>query len=211
MAVLVLVIWLTQFRPRLTSSPYTVSPSKFPTAKGADILGFLPPPLKPKLFGMRVPNAVHYVYGLKPVPEGESVPNLPYYAYLGMRSALVNLKPEKIYLCVSSSPFSSGACLPAHAVQPWLPSSPSPAVHTGTCPVPALSSPHTPADHSHYQNEPTGPWWDLIKPHLTLIKTNVPESIYGREVSHFAHKADLVRLWVLERMGGIYLDIDMYV
>lgn len=71
--------------------------------------------------------------------------------------------------------------------------------------------PHDPADRSHYKHEPTGPWWDLIKPHLTLIKTNVPETIYGREVNHFAHKADLVRLWVLERMGGIYLDIDMYV
>lgn len=65
--------------------------------------------------------------------------------------------------------------------------------------------------HSHYQYKPTGPWWDLIEPHLTLIKTNVPDKIYGRDIEHFAHKADLVRLWVLKRMGGIYLDIDMYV
>lgn len=67
------------------------------------------------------------------------------------------------------------------------------------------------ADRSHYKYKPTGPWWDLIEPHLTLIETKIPSTIYGREVSHFAHKADLVRLWVLERMGGIYLDIDMYV
>ncbi|CAK9782572.1 hypothetical protein CC85DRAFT_284055 [Cutaneotrichosporon oleaginosum] len=161
-AVAIIIIWASQFRTALYhTSPYVLPPTEFLTYKGADILGPLPPPLKPKRFGMRVPNAVHYVYGLKPVKEGEMVPALPYYAYLGMRSALVNLRPEKIYF--------------------------------------------------HYKHEPTGPWWDLIKPHLTLIKTNVPESIYGREVSHFAHKADLVRLWVLERMGGIYLDIDMYV
>jgi hypothetical protein len=58
----------------------------------------MPAPLAPKQAGMRIPNAVHYVYGLKPPEEGQTGPELPYYAYLGMRSALLNLKPEKIYL-----------------------------------------------------------------------------------------------------------------
>ncbi|BEI86792.1 hypothetical protein CcaverHIS002_0701380 [Cutaneotrichosporon cavernicola] len=152
--------WATSSNIPDIRSPSAVPPSRFPTVNGANILGKLPQPLAPKA-GMRVPNVVHYVYGLKPVRNGEQVPPLPYYAYLGMRSALVNLKPDKIYF--------------------------------------------------HYQNEPTGPWWDLIKPHLTLIKVKAPDTIYGREVNHFAHKADLVRLWVLERMGGIYLDIDMFI
>lgn len=46
---------------------------------------------------MRVPNSVHYVYGLKE-PKNGRTEELPYYAYLAMRSALLNLKPEKIYL-----------------------------------------------------------------------------------------------------------------
>ena len=47
---------------------------------------------------MVVPNSVHYVYGLKPVKEGDVPEELPYYAYLAIRSALVNIKPAKIYL-----------------------------------------------------------------------------------------------------------------
>lgn len=95
--VAVVVIWFFTLAPS-PSSPYVVRPKDFLSATDSDILGYLPPPLKPKLYGMRVPNAVHYVYGLKPVPEGETAPPLPYYAYLGMRSALLNLRPEKMYL-----------------------------------------------------------------------------------------------------------------
>jgi hypothetical protein len=47
---------------------------------------------------MLVPDAVHYVYGLKPVPEGEKGEELPYYAYLAMRSAIIHLRPSKIFL-----------------------------------------------------------------------------------------------------------------
>lgn len=47
-----------------------------------------------------VPKVVHYVYGLKPVPAGHKPDELPYYAYLAMRSALINIQPDKIYLLV---------------------------------------------------------------------------------------------------------------
>jgi hypothetical protein len=65
----------------------------------------------------RIPNVVHYVYGLKPTSAqqdsgikvdestGEFEPgqggdgeSFPYYAYLAVRSVLVNVKPEKVYL-----------------------------------------------------------------------------------------------------------------
>lgn len=59
---------------------------------------YLPAPIPPKASGMVVPNSVHYVFGLKPVKEGEKGEELPYYAYLAMRSALVNIKPAKMYL-----------------------------------------------------------------------------------------------------------------
>jgi hypothetical protein len=47
---------------------------------------------------MLVPNALHYVYGLKPIAEGALAEELPYYAYLAIRSAMINLRPAKIYL-----------------------------------------------------------------------------------------------------------------
>ncbi|EAL20418.1 hypothetical protein CNBE3390 [Cryptococcus deneoformans B-3501A] len=146
---------------KYTSSPFLVKPSDFIDPPPPDRPSYLPAPLEPKKKGMLVPDAVHYVYGLKPVPQGQHGEELPYYAYLAMRSALINLKPKAIYF--------------------------------------------------HYEHLPTGPWWDLIRPHLTLIKTQVPESIYGRPLKHFAHKADVLRLLAMKYSGGIYLDIDIYV
>lgn len=36
------------------------------------------------------------------------------------------------------------------------------------------------------------------------------DEVYGHKVSKFAHKADIIRLWAIQRAGGIYLDIDMF-
>lgn len=63
----------------------------------------------------------------------------------------------------------------------------------------------------HHQHIPRGPWFELLKPRMELIKTPVPDSIMGRPLHHFAHKSDVVRLDALRHMGGIYLDIDMFV
>lgn len=65
----------------------------------------LPPPplgLKPPIASLpdpntEIPNIVHYVYGLKPPSGGyQRGPEFPYFAYIGMRSAMTVLKPEKI-------------------------------------------------------------------------------------------------------------------
>jgi hypothetical protein len=64
---------------------------------------------------------------------------------------------------------------------------------------------------SHYEYLPIGPWWDLIQKELTLIKTVVPDQILGRELKHFAHKADVIRLLAMKYSGGVYLDIDIFV
>ncbi|KAG7528492.1 hypothetical protein FFLO_06115 [Filobasidium floriforme] len=129
----------------------------------------------------RVPNIVHYVYSLKPTPrqksqpggirvdeegyfemgQGEEGEEFPYYAYLAVRSVIVNLKPDAIYF--------------------------------------------------HHFNTPTGPWFDLLRPHLTLVPARVPTKIFGNELRHFAHRSDIIRLDALLHMGGIYLDIDTYV
>jgi hypothetical protein len=99
-----MVYFLNPLRPTTTkytlaSTPFLVSPSDFlPPPEPRTRPDYLPPPVAPKIKGMIVPNAVHYVYGLKPVREGEVGEELPYYAYLAIRSALINLKPEKIFL-----------------------------------------------------------------------------------------------------------------
>jgi hypothetical protein len=64
---------------------------------------------------------------------------------------------------------------------------------------------------SHYQHLPTGPWWKLLEPKLTLVKTVVPDAIFGKQLDHFAHKADVIRLLAMKHSGGVYLDIDIFV
>ncbi|CAD6581388.1 MAG: hypothetical protein TREMPRED_002999 [Tremellales sp. Tagirdzhanova-0007] len=158
-------LFVPQVHPRLpgrTRSSFLIDESLFlPPPPPPTRPGYLPEPIPPKKTGMVVPDALHYVYGFKPVKEGEKADALPYYAYLAIRSAILHLKPAKIYF--------------------------------------------------HYQHLPTGPWWDVLAPRLTLIKTVVPESYLGRQISHFAHQADVLRLLAMKHSGGIYLDIDMFV
>lgn len=131
----------------------------------------------------KIPNIVHYVYGLKQ-SKGDSIEEFPYYAYLGMRSALISLRPEKIMF--------------------------------------------------HCINEPQGYWWDQVKNWEGWIdetdrssdepngrRKGLVEVVPARQfdtvgkskrpVENYAHKADILRLEVLLKYGGIYLDIDMFV
>ncbi len=59
--------------------------------------------------------------------------------------------------------------------------------------------------------EPEGPWWDLTRPLVDVVKIKAPRSIFGNAVEHPAHRADVVRLQALIREGGIYLDTDVLV
>ena len=60
----------------------------------------------------------------------------------------------------------------------------------------------------HYEYEPSGKWWELAKPLLNLNHITAPERILGNELTHVAHRADVVRLRALKETGGIYLDLD---
>ncbi len=60
----------------------------------------------------------------------------------------------------------------------------------------------------HYEFEPSGEWWELARPLLRLNKINAPERILGNELTHVAHRADVVRLRMLKEFGGVYLDLD---
>jgi mannosyltransferase OCH1-like enzyme len=61
----------------------------------------------------------------------------------------------------------------------------------------------------HYHYLPTGEWFDLIRPLLTLRQVDIPTKIFGNRVDHYAHRADVVRLEALKEFGGIYLDLDV--
>lgn len=60
----------------------------------------------------------------------------------------------------------------------------------------------------HYQYEPSGEYWDMIRGQMTLNKVEAPSEIHGNKLFHVAHKADIIRLQALYKTGGIYLDVD---
>ncbi len=77
------------------------------------------------------------------------------------------------------------------------------------------------AIHFHYRNEPHGPYWDRIKPHLTLHKvtgsmlldsaryqSNAEGRFIVAQGLNYAHEADVLRLEILRDAGGCYADMD---
>jgi hypothetical protein len=72
----------------------------------------------------------------------------------------------------------------------------------------ALEINHPERIYVHYLHESRGPWWDLAKELALLHRVEPPTSIFGRPLWHYAHQCDVLRLLLLRRYGGIYLDID---
>jgi len=68
---------------------------------------------------------------------------------------------------------------------------------------------HPDAIKFYYKYEPQGEWWEKSKPYLTMIKVEPPKEIFGNPLLHFAHQADVLRLEILIKEGGIYLDMDV--
>lgn len=67
----------------------------------------------------------------------------------------------------------------------------------------------------HYNREPRGRYWDLIKPHVRTARVEPVPVVAGfrypdRGVSRYryAHHSDFRRLEILDREGGVYADID---
>lgn len=61
----------------------------------------------------------------------------------------------------------------------------------------------------HYHYMPVGKYFERARPMLTMNKVDLVERVFDRPVSHYAHRADVVRLQVLEQYGGIYMDLDV--
>lgn len=57
--------------------------------------------------------------------------------------------------------------------------------------------------------EPTGEWWEKIKPMVNIEWYQPKTEIAGVPIPHPAHQADVARLEILLQKGGIYLDIDV--
>lgn len=56
-------------------------------------------------------------------------------------------------------------------------------------------------------------YWHLVKdiPGVSLMNVERPNAIYGLTFSYIQHAADVLRLRVLKKYGGIYLDGDSYI
>lgn len=63
----------------------------------------------------------------------------------------------------------------------------------------------------HYEYEPSGPWWEITRPLVSLNKIQAPRFIFGNPIEKVAHRADVLRLEMLLKYGGIYLDADVLV
>ncbi len=58
------------------------------------------------------------------------------------------------------------------------------------------------------EHEPEGKHWAWIKPRVQLVKIPHFDWFGVAKIIHYAHKADIVRLFALYHVGGLYLDCD---
>ena len=63
----------------------------------------------------------------------------------------------------------------------------------------------------HYHHKPRGQWWPHARKLVRLHRVRLVRSIFGHPLRHAAHRADILRLQLLIRHGGIYLDLDVIV
>jgi len=62
----------------------------------------------------------------------------------------------------------------------------------------------------HSPVSPSGYWWERSKPFLKLTPIHqLPSHIGGKPIGLVAHAADLIRLELLDKYGGVYMDLDV--
>jgi hypothetical protein len=52
-------------------------------------------------------------------------------------------------------------------------------------------------------------WWDRVKKYARIVLVTVPQIMNNNIVPYFQHKADIMRLYILHEIGGIYMDLDI--
>lgn len=61
----------------------------------------------------------------------------------------------------------------------------------------------------HCKHQPKdNEYWEKSKKYFEIVPHEIPKIIYGNPISKYAHAADIIRLYALNWVGGIYLDID---
>ncbi len=61
----------------------------------------------------------------------------------------------------------------------------------------------------HYNKEPGGSHWEKVKLLATLKYQKIPEYIGNKKINYIQHKADILRIMILNATGGIYFDTDV--
>lgn len=61
----------------------------------------------------------------------------------------------------------------------------------------------------HFVYLPSEFLWGLLDGVVKPLRIEEINSIFGRFVKHYAHKADVARMRALMKFGGIYLDLDV--
>jgi hypothetical protein len=62
----------------------------------------------------------------------------------------------------------------------------------------------------YHQTMPSGPWWEAARPYVTrTVAVDPPRFVGDAPLEHPAHRADVLRLELLLRDGGVYLDLDV--
>jgi hypothetical protein len=61
-------------------------------------------------------------------------------------------------------------------------------------------------------HEPEGEWWNATTalPAVEVYYCAAPKEIHGNPLCHPAHQADVIRLQMLAKYGGVYLDSDVW-
>ncbi len=57
-------------------------------------------------------------------------------------------------------------------------------------------------------HEPFGPFWEIVKERVTLIRVADFDWFGSARFHHYAHKADIIRMLAINEIGGLYLDCD---
>jgi hypothetical protein len=61
----------------------------------------------------------------------------------------------------------------------------------------------------HFCFEPKSYWWSEVKKFVELNNVTTKKEIFNNQLSHYAHRSDVLRLEILKQYGGVYLDIDV--
>lgn len=124
----------------------------------------------------KVPNIVHFVYGLGKSSPAKPVP-FSITQYLAIKSALDVIKANHVHLWMRNTPPQENK---------WW----------------SLT-----LEMGKLRSEERG--WPTNSSLITIHPTRDVTTVFGKEVDHHAHKADIIRLEALLTYGGIYLDMDV--